>query len=74
MEPVRKIEVVGRTLSFAEAEDEDDKFWANASVEKRIEELVNLRWMVFGDDENTTPARIAMVVTKRSLYEEDDES
>ncbi len=73
MKSERKIEIVGRKLSFAEAEDEDDKFWANASVDERWNELVNLRMMVFGM-KNSKPLRIAKVVRKRSLYAEDDES
>lgn len=73
MKNERKIEIVGRVVSFAQAEEDDDKFWANASVEERWHELVNLRWMVFGTRDNK-PLKIEKVVKKRSLYEDDDES
>jgi hypothetical protein len=73
MKSDRKIEIVGRTVSFAQAEEDDDRFWANATFEERWNELVSLRWMVFGD-KNSKPVKIAKVVKKRSLYEEDDES
>jgi hypothetical protein len=69
----RKIAIVGRTLSFAEAEDADDKFWAKASVEERWKELVNLRMMVFGSGSGE-PLKMQKVVRKRSFYENDDES
>jgi hypothetical protein len=72
MEKERKIEIVGRRLSFAEAEEEDDRFWANASVEERWHELIKLRWMVFGT-RNNKPLKIEKVVKTRSLYEEDDD-
>ena len=74
MDGKRKIVIVGRKLSFAEAEEEDDIFWANASVEERWMELVNLRMMVFGSRDGE-PIKMQKVVRKRSFYEEEyDES
>ena len=40
MDETVKIKVAARQLSFAEAEEADDKFWANASEEERWWELM----------------------------------
>jgi len=69
MEKQRKIQAVVTKTSFKEAEEADDIFWAKTSEEERLSELISLRMMVFGD-ENENP-RIQKVVTKRSLYEEE---
>ena len=73
MKSERKIEIVGRKVSFAQAEEDDDKYWANASAEERLQELVNLRIMVFGTRDGV-PLKIEKIVRKRSLYADDDES
>ncbi|HWB26039.1 MAG TPA: hypothetical protein VG738_11195 [Chitinophagaceae bacterium] len=73
MSKERKIEAVVRKLSFAAAEDADDRYWADASEKVRFNELVRLRWMVFGMDEKR-PLKIAKVVKRRKLYEENNES
>jgi len=69
MEKKRKIQAVVTKTSFKEAEEADDIYWANASEEERLNELVSLRRMLFGNDE--IEQHIQKVVTKRSLYEDE---
>ncbi|WP_153801142.1 hypothetical protein [Foetidibacter luteolus] len=69
MERQRKIQAVVTRTSFKEAEEADDIFWANATEEERLRELISLRMMVFGS--KNVKQRIQKVVTKRSLYEEE---
>lgn len=68
MEKERKIVAVVKKFNFKEAEDADDEFWAEASVEERLKELVVLRKMVFGDAE----IKIRKTVSQRSIYDEED--
>jgi hypothetical protein len=63
----RKIKAVVRKVTFEEAENADDVYWVNASVEERLSELIELRKMFFGDGNQ----RIEKVVSKRKRYEED---
>jgi hypothetical protein len=70
MDVKRKIEPVVRKVSFEEAEELDDLFWMNATVDERLNELINLRIMVFGNSDYNT--QIEKVVIKRSVYEEED--
>ena len=73
MERKRKIQLVARQVNFAEAEEQDDLYWASASVERRLEELFTLRKMVFGKDKSGNgKSGIAKVVNKLSLYEQGD--
>lgn len=67
MEKERKIKAVVRKVTFEEAENADDEYWVNASVEERLSELIELRKMFFGDGNQ----RIEKVVSKRKRYEED---
>ncbi|MGN6249755.1 MAG: hypothetical protein ACTHNG_15485 [Ginsengibacter sp.] len=67
MEKERKIKPVVRKATFEEAETADDEYWANTSVEERLQELLELRKMFFGD----TDRRIMKVVSKKNRYEED---
>ena len=62
----RKIAMVVRTFSFAEAEEADDIFWANASYVERLNTIYDLRKMCGGN------GKIKKVVKKRSIYEEED--
>lgn len=57
-------------LSFEEAEEADNIYWAKTSVEERLNALFDLRQMVFGDNLQKKE-KIAKVVFKRSLFEED---
>lgn len=68
MEKERKIKAVVRQVTFEEAENADDEYWANASAEERLEGLVELRKMFFGDGNR----RIEKVVSKRKRYKEED--
>jgi len=63
----RKIKALVRKVTFEEAENADDEYWVNASVEERLSELLELRKMFFGDGNQ----RIEKVVSKRKRYEED---
>ena len=64
----RKIKAVVRRVTFAEAENADDEYWANASEEERLQELIELRRIVFGDAEG----KIKKVVSRRNIYDEED--
>ena len=70
MEHKRKIERVVTKVSFAEAEEADDKYWTNATIDERLNELLSLRQMVFGNDNDNL--KMQKVVHKRSIYEEQD--
>jgi hypothetical protein len=69
MEKKRKIEKVVRKVSLAEAEEADDLYWANASVDERLNTLIELRKIFSGEMRNGTH-KIAKVVIKRNLYDE----
>ena len=68
MHTERKILPVVKKLSFKEAEEADHVYWANASVERRLEELIALRIMFFGDADR----KIKKVVSKRKRYANGD--
>jgi hypothetical protein len=68
MEKERKILPIVRKMSFADAENADDEFWAKATVEERLKELVDLRKLVFGDAE----IRIRKTVSQRSMYDDEN--
>lgn len=69
MNSVRKIQPVIRKVTFAEAEEAEDNYWANTTEEQRFNELADLRMMVFGAE---AVKRIEKVVQKRSLHAEED--
>lgn len=69
MEKERKIAAVIKKFSFKEAEEADDKYWSEATVEERLKELVELRKMVFGGD---AEIEIRKTVSQRSIYDEED--
>lgn len=62
----RKIKKIVRKLTFAEAEEADDEYWANATTKERLQELLRLRKMVYGELINQ---RIEKVVFKGSIHE-----
>ena len=68
MSSERKIKAVVRQVTFAEAENADDEYWANASEEERLQELIELRRIVFGDADG----KIKKVVSRRNIYDEED--
>ncbi|HEU0227521.1 MAG TPA: hypothetical protein VFQ86_07270 [Arachidicoccus soli] len=68
MKKERKMQMVVRKVSFAEAEEADNVYWANATEEERINELVSLRWMVWGKEGKVQ--KISKEVHKRSIYED----
>ncbi len=68
MEKKRKIIPVVRKMTFAEAEAADDKYWATASVDERLKELVSLRQLVFGNN----VVSMKKIVSQRSIYEEEN--
>ena len=67
MAKARKIAFVIKKLNFKEAEDADNKHWAEKSAEYRLRALMDLREMVFG---NIKEQSIKKVVYKRNLHEE----
>ena len=67
MDKERKIALVAKKLSVKEAEEADDKYWAEKSAEYRLRALMDLREMVFG---NIKDQSIKKIVYKRSLHEE----
>ncbi len=73
MEKKRKIAMVVKKVSFAEAEEEDNLYWSNTSEEERLTSAIELRKIFFGR-KKTVNTQIAKVVFKRSIYEEEQES
>jgi len=63
----RKIVAVVKKLSFKEAEEADDKYWSEKSPEYRLEALMDLREMTYGNIEDSS---IKKVVQKRNRNEE----
>lgn len=67
MKKERKIKMIARKVTFAEAEIADDEYWAKASPEERLKELVELRKLNYG---NITDSKTKKVVFKRSIHDE----
>ena len=67
MNKKRKIALVVNKYDFKEAEEADDKYWTKATVTERLQELIELRRMVFGD----SPQRIKKIISRRSMYDEE---
>lgn len=63
----RKIALMVKKLSFKEAEEADDEYWAEKSAEYCLRALMDLREMAFG---NYKDQSIKKVVYKRRLHEE----
>ena len=70
MEKKRKIEMVVNKVSFAEAEELDDNYWAKKNEEERLKALIDLRKTFWGG--NLKKAKIKKVVSKYNLYEATD--
>ena len=68
MKNERKIKAVVKKVTFAEAENEDDQYWAQASAEERFQELIELRQMVFADADD----KIKKIVSIRSIHDEEN--
>ena len=64
----RKIKVVAKKLTFAEAEEADDEFWSKANHGERLKELQELRRIFFGNADG----KIKKVVLKRNRYEDEN--
>lgn len=70
---VRKMKmVVNKYASFQEAEEADDLYWANTSVEERLNELYALRKMVLSDNKGFYPEVIEKMVVKKNVKFQDD--
>ena len=70
MQKKRKIAmVVNKFSSHQAAEEADDKYWAEATMEDRLKELMHLRMIFLGDKDREM--KMHKVVVKRSLYEEE---
>jgi len=69
MNNIRKIQPIVRKVTFEQAEEADNVYWANATAEERFSELADLRVLVFGGE---AAERIEKVVRKRYLYEKPD--
>ena len=63
--------MVVRKVSFAEAEEADDKYWSEQTPEYRLKSLMDLREMVFGNVKNKS---IKKVVYKKSWHEAEAET
>ena len=69
MDKERKIKKIVRKLTFAEAEEADDEYWANTTAEERLQELIRLRQMAYGHIRDT---KIKKVVFKRSIHDKEN--
>ena len=63
----RKIALVVKKMSFAEAEGADNLYWSKQSEVYCLKALMDLREMVFGNIKNQS---IEKIVYKRSIHEE----
>ncbi len=54
--------------TFAEAEERDNLFWASQTPQQRLASLLEIRYILYQD----TDFKIEKVVTKRSLYDEEE--
>jgi hypothetical protein len=45
----RRIKLIAKKFSFKEAEDADNKYWAEKSAEYRLRALMDLREMTYGE-------------------------
>lgn len=59
-----------KKVSFAEAEELDDRYWAETTEEERLKVLIDLRKTFFSAD--LKKAKIQKVVSKYNLYEAAD--
>ena len=70
MKKKRKIAMVVKKVSFAEAEEADNKYWSKVSEVERLKSAIELRKIFFGR-KKSVETRIEKVVFKRSIYEEE---
>lgn len=69
MQKERQIKAVVKKVSFAEAEEADNLYWANTSEQEQLNALFDLRLMLAYDSKSEI-SKISKVVFKYSLYEE----
>ena len=73
MKKKRKIAMIVKKVSLPEAEEADNKYWSEVSEEERLKSAIELRKIFFGR-KKTVDTRIAKVIFKRSIYEEEQKS
>ncbi len=66
---VREIAMVARRVSLAEAEEIDNDYWRNATIEERFQTLIDLNSMVFGKK----IGNIVKVVKRRHMNDEEED-
>lgn len=67
MQKERKIVAVVKKFNFKEAEEAEDKYWSEKSPEFRLEALMDIREMTYG---NIADSSIRKEVRKRNRNEE----
>jgi hypothetical protein len=74
MKGERKIEIVGRKASFAEAEEDDIFYWADKTWQERIVETERLRRMIWIHRLGAFPQEFEITGRKisKNQLEEDD--
>jgi hypothetical protein len=74
MKGERKIELVGRKVSFAEAEEDDIFYWADKTWQERIIETERLRRLIWGHRLGAFPEKFEISGRKisKSQLQEDD--
>lgn len=70
MENKRKIAMEVRKVSLVEAEELDDRYWAETTEEERLKVLIDLRKTFFSG--GLRKAKIQKVVSKYNLYDAAD--
>jgi hypothetical protein len=73
MKKKRKITMEVKQVSLLEAEEADNLFWSKTSGEERLKSAIGLRYIFFGR-KKPVDTKIAKVVFKRKIYEEEQES
>jgi DNA topoisomerase IB len=76
MNKERKIAMVVRKVSLAQAEEDDIVYWANASIEERLTEMNRLRRMIYAKPGQPFPDKMELVgrVIKKSEADKEDGS
>ena len=70
MKTKRTISMEVRKVSFLEAEELDDRYWAERTEEERLKVLIDLRKTFWGG--NLKQTKIKKVVNKYNWYEATD--
>jgi hypothetical protein len=73
MEVVRKIEMIATKTSFAQAEEDDLIYWMNQTSSKRLEEMLELKKMIWSSAKNPYPTSMDKIAEKKIKSQTDED-